>query len=383
MRSLRAAAARWRRSDSRLGALQLLATGSGLAALAAAAWVFSASTAAVVFCSGAAGLFGVRLFVLFHDLAHHSLLPGRRANEVLGAALGVLLMTPYHRWCHDHATHHAGVGNLDRRGPGDVAMLTVREFERASSIRRALHRVFRFPPATYGLVAPYLFDVHMRLPPPRGASSGARASVHFTSLGLLGWLAALWLALGPRLFIAAVLPWYAVMSAGVLCPPTCRVASCPARRPTWRPEAWGIWARGRPWATRCWACATRSTTRSGGRWRRSRAEAHSGSQTTRFGAPCHGCSASLRRLSTACTHSPGLFGHAQMEARCSTTRPLSCSSRSVCTQATSSSSAAGSSTGLLCSVLPCRASQSMPEQDVSSTPCRRFKVSSWSDSGLL
>src|ERR1700761_8690288 len=39
--------------------------------------------------------FLVRVFVVFHDCAHGSLLPSRRANTVLGTALGMLVLSPF------------------------------------------------------------------------------------------------------------------------------------------------------------------------------------------------------------------------------------------------------------------------------------------------
>src|ERR1700743_1871884 len=39
--------------------------------------------------------FLVRVFVVFHDCAHGSLLPSRRANNLLGTALGLLVLSPF------------------------------------------------------------------------------------------------------------------------------------------------------------------------------------------------------------------------------------------------------------------------------------------------
>src|SRR5690349_18069128 len=51
--------------------------------------------------------FLVRTFIVFHDCAHGSFAPSRRANDVLGAVLGLLVWLPYRRWQHEHAVHHA------------------------------------------------------------------------------------------------------------------------------------------------------------------------------------------------------------------------------------------------------------------------------------
>ncbi len=69
--------------------------------------------------------FLVRTFILFHDCSHGSFLSSRKANLWLGTVLGLLVYSPFLRWRHDHAIHHATSGDLDRRGGGDVRTLTV------------------------------------------------------------------------------------------------------------------------------------------------------------------------------------------------------------------------------------------------------------------
>src|SRR5689334_1090815 len=76
----------------------------------------------------AAGLL-VRIFIFFHDCAHDCFLPSRSANRVIGYITGVLTLTPFDEWKRKHAIHHAGSGNLDRRGTGDVWTMTVREYQ--------------------------------------------------------------------------------------------------------------------------------------------------------------------------------------------------------------------------------------------------------------
>ena len=47
--------------------------------------------------------FLVRVFVVFHDCAHGSLLPSKRANAAVGSVLGLFVLSPFTRWRHDHA----------------------------------------------------------------------------------------------------------------------------------------------------------------------------------------------------------------------------------------------------------------------------------------
>jgi omega-6 fatty acid desaturase (delta-12 desaturase) len=81
--------------------------------------------------------FLLRTYIVFHDCAHGSFLPTKRANMWLGVLLGLLVYSPFHSWRHSHAVHHATAGDLDRRGVGDVLTLTVAEYE-ASPWRRRL-----------------------------------------------------------------------------------------------------------------------------------------------------------------------------------------------------------------------------------------------------
>jgi omega-6 fatty acid desaturase (delta-12 desaturase) len=121
-----------------------------LALLAAMYFLLGVSTLlALVLVVPAAG-FLVRVFVVFHDCAHGSLLPSKRANAFVGAFLGLFVMSPYRRWRHDHAVHHAASGDLERRGVGDLPTLTVEEY-RAKSLRgRFAYRAIRNPLVMFG-----------------------------------------------------------------------------------------------------------------------------------------------------------------------------------------------------------------------------------------
>jgi omega-6 fatty acid desaturase (delta-12 desaturase) len=120
--------------------------------------------------------FLVRVFVVFHDCAHGSLLPSRRANSWVGTVLGLLVLSPFRCFRHEHAGHHATAGDLDRRGLGDVETLTVAEYRARSWRGRLAYRLFRHPLVMFGLGP--LFA--MLIEPPlvrRGTPSQMRNSV--------------------------------------------------------------------------------------------------------------------------------------------------------------------------------------------------------------
>jgi omega-6 fatty acid desaturase (delta-12 desaturase) len=95
--------------------------------------------------------FLVRTFVVFHDCAHGSLLPSKRANRYLGRVLGLFVLSPFARWRHDHAVHHGSSGDLDRRGVGDIVTLTISEYQQRSWRGRLAYSMIRNPLVMFGI----------------------------------------------------------------------------------------------------------------------------------------------------------------------------------------------------------------------------------------
>ena len=83
-----------------------------------------------------AGLFLIRIFIIFHDCGHGSFFKSRLANDITGFITGMLTLTPYYHWRWEHAIHHASSGHLDRRGVGDIWTMTVEEYLNSSRWRR-------------------------------------------------------------------------------------------------------------------------------------------------------------------------------------------------------------------------------------------------------
>jgi len=185
---------------------------SVVAYLVVAAAMFAATDVSyllvLVFAIPAAG-FLIRTFIVFHDCAHGSFLRSKRANATLGAALGVILFTPFAWWRHKHAVHHATAGDLDRRGTGDIQTLTIAEYRARPWWGRAGYRLFRNPLVMFGLGPLWVVLVGPRLVTP-GMHRRLRRSVLATDLALavviggLCWLAG-WkdvvLVLAPPLFL--------------------------------------------------------------------------------------------------------------------------------------------------------------------------------------
>lgn len=196
------------RPDARRAAIQLLNTGLPFLAIMAAMLygLDRGFWAAILLAIPAAGLL-VRLFIIQHDCGHASFFKSRRANDLLGRALGVLTLTPYAFWRRSHAIHHATSGNLDRRGVGDVATLTVLEYLNRPVWKRLAYRLYRHPLVLFGLGPIYLFLIRHRIP------SGDPVHHRRTWLSVLGTNAAIVsvgalmaLTIGLKPFLLAYLP---------------------------------------------------------------------------------------------------------------------------------------------------------------------------------
>jgi len=149
--------------------------------------------------------FLVRTFILFHDCSHGSYLRSKRANAWLGVALGLLVYSPFLRWRHDHAIHHATSGDLDRRGGGDVKTLTVAEYLALPARGRLGYRLFRNPIVMFGIGPIVALLVGPRLVA-RDARPRLRRSVIGTNVALAVLVSALCWLLGWSNFLLVQAP---------------------------------------------------------------------------------------------------------------------------------------------------------------------------------
>ena len=127
--------------------------------------------------------FLVRTFIVFHDCSHGSFVKSKRLNAWIGMATGLLLYSPFLRWKHDHAVHHATSGDLERRGVGDVRTLTVGEYAALSPRGRLGYRLLRNPLVMFGLGPIVAMMIGPRIVA-KGARPRMRRSVLWTNVAL-------------------------------------------------------------------------------------------------------------------------------------------------------------------------------------------------------
>ncbi len=193
--------ARYREPSTRRSLFELAVTLTPFLLLWVLAWMALSVSGWLAFgLAMANGAFLVRIFIIQHDCGHGAFLKNRRAQDWVGRLLGVLTLTPYAVWRRVHAVHHAGHGNLELRGMGDVLTLTIEEYRARSAFGRLMYRVYRHPVVLFVLGPSYLFILQNRLP------VGLMASGWRYWISAMGTNAVIGIALGLIVWFGGLLP---------------------------------------------------------------------------------------------------------------------------------------------------------------------------------
>ncbi|WP_202615627.1 fatty acid desaturase [Ureibacillus xyleni] len=153
-----------------------------------------------VACSVLASGFVVRTFIIFHDCTHGSFFKSKKANDLVGNITGILTSFPYQKWKREHTIHHATSSNLDKRGIGDIDMLTVDEYLEKSKLSRFGYRLYRNPIVMFGLGPLYMVLVLNRVNR-KDAKQKERLNTYFTNIALVVICTTLILIFGWQTFL--------------------------------------------------------------------------------------------------------------------------------------------------------------------------------------
>ena len=130
-------------------------------------------------------------------------------------------LTPYQQWKAEHSIHHATSGNLDKRGVGDIWVMTVDEYKSATPWMRLFYRVYRNPVIMFGIGPIYVFLLAYRFNR-KAARRKERINTHLTTVliialysfmcWLIGWQAFV-MVQAPVFFFSGFLRHLAVLCA--------------------------------------------------------------------------------------------------------------------------------------------------------------------------
>jgi omega-6 fatty acid desaturase (delta-12 desaturase) len=159
--------------------------------------------------------FLIRIFIIFHDCVHGAFFRKRKYNKMVGVVLGLFAFTSFHKWQNDHLIHHNTVGNLDKRGTGDVKTLTVEEYLNSTKWQRLKYRIYRHPIFLFGIAPLLHFAIQNRLPK-KELPSKIKRYIYFTNLALITLITGLILLIGWKIYLLIQLPvLYIATSHGI------------------------------------------------------------------------------------------------------------------------------------------------------------------------
>lgn len=153
--------------------------------------------------------FLVRIFIIFHDCCHNSFFKNRKANEIVGTITGILTLFPFKQWQHSHNVHHASSGNLDKRGVGDIWVLTVDEYLAASPKVKLQYRLYRNPIVMFLIGPTFVFLLTNRFNR-KGARKKERMNLYFTNIALVAIVALSCLLIGWKAFLMVQAPIFLI-----------------------------------------------------------------------------------------------------------------------------------------------------------------------------
>lgn len=158
----------------------------------------------LVFAIATSG-FVIRTFIICHDCTHGSFFKSRKANDIIGTITGIVALVPYRQWKLSHSIHHASSGNLDKRGIGDIWIMTVDEYAAASNWKRLYYRIYRNPLVIFGLGPIVIFLIQYRFNI-KGARRKERMNTYLINVSLVVIYGSLILAIGWQAFLLVQIP---------------------------------------------------------------------------------------------------------------------------------------------------------------------------------
>ncbi len=149
--------------EDRKKSWRLLITGLILMVLAYAGAILPLPLALRIVCSILAGLIVVRVFIMYHDYLHKSILQRSPVAEFIFKLFGWFILAPMSIWRRSHDHHHAHNSKLYTSSIGSYPIVTKEDFLKASKKERFVYLMVRHPlTIAFGYFFAFLFGMTIR-----------------------------------------------------------------------------------------------------------------------------------------------------------------------------------------------------------------------------
>ncbi|MBC8355574.1 MAG: fatty acid desaturase [Planctomycetes bacterium] len=158
-----------------------------------------------------AGLVLVRLFIVYHDFQHGTILRGSKIARAIMFVYGMIALNPPSIWNRSHNHHHKNNAKIFGADIGSYPMMTTEAYATASAKERFLYSLARHPlTIACGYVTIFLYGMCLRslfINPRKHYDSAIALVSHLTLAVWLGLVSVEWLVLGlvvPSVIAAAL-----------------------------------------------------------------------------------------------------------------------------------------------------------------------------------
>ncbi len=159
------------------------------------------------------GLILVRMFILYHDFQHQSILKGSWVAGICLSLYGYMMLTPPSVWKRSHDHHHRHNSKLFGASIGSFPIMTTINYQAASWLEKLEYRLARSPLViAFGYFVVFLFGMCLRpllLDPRRHLDAPVSLLCHFGFIFGCAWYAS-WTTTA----LVFILPTWIAMSAG-------------------------------------------------------------------------------------------------------------------------------------------------------------------------
>jgi omega-6 fatty acid desaturase (delta-12 desaturase) len=122
--------------------------------------VFNFHIALKILCSILGGLVIVRMFVIYHDYEHHTILQKSKLAEAIFTVFGIYVLAPTSIWKRSHDYHHVNNSKLFSASIGSYPIYTKEKYLKSPKSERVTYLFIRHPlTITFGYIFAFLYGM--------------------------------------------------------------------------------------------------------------------------------------------------------------------------------------------------------------------------------